>query len=776
MNQETENQTESQIKDRQEEQLRLNEVTEVIHKKLQAIHHSTSGLKESIIDIRKDFWEDVTVNLDEPDDVIETQASLKQQAEFLSERERSHGKMDRERKILDRLKDSPYFGRIDFQETQSENTERIYIGTASLMDEKDENFLVYDWRAPISSMYYDYAPGPAQYDTTDNTITGEITLKRQYIIRQGQMKGMFDTGLTIGDGLLQQALGNNASTTMKSIVATIQKEQNKIIRNERSNLLIVQGVAGSGKTSAALQRIAYLMYRFREELNANNLLLFSPNPLFSSYISNVLPELGEANISQSTFLEFLRKRIDKNIYIESPFEQMEYTLTEKDEKQYDARIKNMDYKSSLDFKQVLDDFIANLTKNGILFKNIKFRGEILISKEEIQDYFYSLSPEIAIPNKMELVSKWILSEIRKHQLKEIYEDWVLEEAELLDKEDYQEAFFKSQDAYADENDPLLEESLLRKEVIRRAFIPIKKQVKRMKFVHVLATFRSLFENWTPKEKPSNWEEICSYSISRLNQKYLTWEDATPYLYFKGRLLGDDADRSIRHLFIDEAQDYSAFQFAFIRHIFPYTRMTLLGDVNQGIYAFTTSKNPLIPEAVYHRHERITLTKSYRSTKEIVEFTKQFAPGQALIEPFEREGEKPLLITLKDEDEFVEILLSDIQRLRNKGHETIALICKTKEESNRIYQLLEDKISLYQIHEETYAFEKGLLVLPVYLAKGIEFDAVIIPDSSDTQYSQETDRSLFYTACTRAMHDLTMISSGKPCMFLQEAKKDTFQAG
>ncbi|WP_068672634.1 RNA polymerase recycling motor HelD [Oceanobacillus sp. Castelsardo] len=770
MNQDKEN----QIQDELDERKRLEDVTRVIKKKKEALQEKTSGLKESIIDLRKEFWDDVTVNLDEPDDIIETQASLKQQAEFLAERERSHGNMDQERKTLDWLQDSPYFGRIDFKENQTNEEEKIYIGKASLMDEKDENFLVFDWRAPISSMYYDYAPGPAQYETTEDTINGEITLKRQYIIRQGQMKGMFDTGLTIGDSLLQHALGNNANTKMKSIVATIQKEQNKIIRNERSNLLIVQGVAGSGKTSAALQRVAYLMYRFREELNANDLLLLSPNPLFSSYINNVLPELGETNIGQSTFLQFLRKRIEKNIEIESPFEQIEYTLTEKHKDKYDIRVINMDYKSSIDFKQMVDSYVSHLNHKGILFKNIKFKNEIIISKEEITQYFYTLDSNISIPNKMELVTKWLLKEIRYIQQKEVSEDWVLEEMQLLDKDDYQKAFTYSQDMYGDEDDPLQEETFLRKEVVQRAFAPIRKQIKRFKFVHVLATYRNLFEKWEPNQKPMDWDMIATFTVKHLNKRYLTWEDATPYLYFKGKILGYDADRSIRHLFIDEAQDYSAFQFAFIRHIFPYTRMTLLGDVNQGIYAHATSENPLIPDAVESNHERIILTKSYRSTKEIVEFSKQFAPGSSIIEPFEREGKKPTL--LQAENNLIQTLLMEIEKLRRYGHETIALICKTVEETKRIYESLRTEINLYQINEETFTFEKGILVLPVYLAKGIEFDAVIIPDASSNQYNQQSERALFYTACTRAMHDLTMVSPGDPCMFIKEANNDTFKVG
>lgn len=598
----------------------------------------------------------------------------------------------------------------------------------------------------------------------DETIEGEISLKRQFIIRQSKIKGMFDTGVTIGDSLLQAALGNNASTTMKSIVATIQREQNKIIRNEHSKLLIVQGVAGSGKTSAVLQRIAYLLYRFRGSLNSENLLLFSPNPLFSSYIANVLPELGETNISQTTFYDFLRDGIEKDITIESPFEQMECMLTDNDTKELAIRKVNMKLKSSIEYKTIIDEYLSSLTSKGIQFRNITFRGDILISKESIADYFYSLDESISIPNKMELVAKWLLQEIKIHQQKEKSKDWVLEQIELLDKEEYLQAYYENQ--RVDEDDPSIEEDILRAIVVKKQFAGVKKQIKKYAFVNTLTTYQQLFMNWTTSSLPNNWDKIKQLTMQHLTNKHLTWEDATPYRYFRGKLLGDKENRAIRHLFIDEAQDYSAFQFTYMKEIFPYTRMTLLGDINQAIYTYASTENPLVPEYISENHERIVLTKSYRSTKQIVEFTKKFAPGGDMIEPFERDGEPPQII--ENQGDVSTTLKQLIQDLKAKDYETIAVICKTLEESNELYEMLKDKVSLKQIKEDTYSFEKGIVVVPVYLAKGIEFDAVIIPDASKEHYDQESDRTLFYTACTRAMHSLTLLTKGTPCIFLQEA--------
>ena len=756
------------------EQGHVDEVIKEIAKKEKIINLKTGGIKDSVVELRKEFWDDVTINLDEPEEVIETYASIKQQAELLSERERSHGQLSEQLKTLRDLKESPYFARIDFLEDCETKEDPIYIGLASFMDSEDENFLIYDWRAPISSLYYDYALGKAKYETMNGNITGEILLKRQFIIKHGLIDGMFDTGITIGDHLLQQALGNNASSTMKSIVATIQKEQNKIIRNETSKYLVVQGVAGSGKTSAALQRIAYLMYRYRETLTANNMVLFSPNPLFSSYVSHVLPELGEVNMQQTTFLQYLSKNVENELAIESPFEQIEYILTADKDADYEGRIISIELKSSLAFKSILDAYILSLGKEGILFQDIIFREEILISKEEISRHFYTLAKEVTLSNVMGLISTWLLKRISAIEEQELQEDWVMEQVELLDDEEYLQAYQygQEQEEVEDFYNSGTEEEYLKEKVVKRFFSPLKEGVEQFEFVDVFETYCKLFEEWTPTDSPKHWKRVCGKSLESLSQKLLTWEDATPYLYVKDKILGGNADRSIRHLFIDEAQDYTAFQLAYIQHVFPYTRMTFLGDVNQAIYAHTKEGNPLQSE-FDGGHERIELTKSYRSTKQIVEFTQYFSPTNTLVQPFERSGRKPLLIDVKYQEDIFKQLTSTVKELTGRGHETIAIICKTFEECDLLYDQLRNKIDLKRIDENSTTFEKGILILPIYLAKGIEFDAVIIPDASNHQYSTELDQSLFYTACTRAMHELVMLIVGEYSSFIKKAPMDKY---
>ncbi|GAA5415968.1 DNA helicase IV [Paraliobacillus ryukyuensis] len=767
-------------KDWEREEKRLDRVKNLINHKLDKIRIHVKTLKDRVIDIRKNFWDDVTVNLDEMDDVIETQASLKQQAEFLSERERSHGQLSKEVDTLERLNHSPYFGRIDFKEDGEATTQPIYIGIASLMDERDEDFLIYDWRAPISSMYYDYPPGLAKYEAVDQEISGEITLKRQYIIRQGQFKGMFDTGLTIGDHLLQSMLGGNASTTMKSIVATIQREQNQIIRNERSKFLVVQGVAGSGKTSAALQRVAYLLYRYREELSSDNMILFSPNPLFNSYVSTVLPELGEDNMKQTTFYRYVDTYLGYQFAVESPFEQMEYYLSANKE-QPPARITAMRYKASIAFKNLIDQFLQDLQVGGIQFRNIRFRSKLVVSKKQMWNFFYALPSSLSIPVRMEKMKHWLMEQLDELEKTEVNEDWVLEESELLDKADYLEVHQQLQEETPFSEDTFMdyarEEALLRKKVIKNTLKPLRKKIQRLYFIDVKQTYLQLFNyQWYKAEAIDQqlWQQICSETREKIQANALTWEDAVPYLYFEKSMKGFRVNRTMKHVIIDEAQDYTPFQFAYLRKVFPASRMTLLGDINQAIYVHALEEENVLADQNHKNFEKITLTRSYRSTKPIVEFTRSWMPEGDQIEAFNRDGSLPEVMEVDDLGAAEDRLLHTIEHYKAKGHETIAIICKTLRESEEVYHYLKQYMDVTLLDPTTHTFHKGVLVIPTYLAKGIEFDAVLLYNASKTRYQTELERNLLYTACTRAMHDLFVLSLGELSPYIQQVPKQYFK--
>ncbi|KGX90670.1 RNA polymerase recycling motor HelD [Pontibacillus marinus] len=756
--------------DWQLEQQRINNVLDEIEHKKEKLREKVGDVKGEVIGLRENFWEDVTVNLDEHDDVVETVNSLKQQAELLGERERSHKHFYDQLKTLQRMQKNPYFGRVDFREGGDKEAEEIYIGVGSLMDQNDEDFLIYDWRAPISSLYYDYSPGPAEYETPEGTIEGEMELKRQFIIRDGDLKGLFDTGVTIMDELLQEVLGNNANTQMKSIVATIQKEQNQIIRYDQSKYVVVQGVAGSGKTSAALQRVAYLLYRYRGKIDADQMMLFSPNPMFNSYVANVLPELGEENMEQTTFQEYMDKRLESRIEFEDAYTQLEYLLTAKQDDYYKTRLQGIRFKANLAYKDVIDSYVQDLELEGMIFRNVKFRGKTIVSSHEIHEYFYGLEDYITIPNRIEMVAAWILKRLEAFSRKERDEDWVEEEIEMLSKEDYLKIYHKVQEGRENEDrfdDYIREQAILAKAIVNKYMKPIKRKIKDFQFINMTAIYRNLFTRDQDVAHES-WKAIAEQTNEQLQTNLLFHEDVTPFLYLEDQLKGIHSYNKTRYLFLDEAQDYSPFQLEFFKQLFPNARMTILGDYNQAIYAHNLNAPTPLSEELYQdeKMEKMTLLRSYRSTRPIIEFTKGIVPGGEDIEPFNREGDAPTVTVAEDWAEHTDAVVGKIHDMEEESYDTVAVICKTAKEAREAYERLKHDVDIRLMDKDTYTFEKGLILIPAYLAKGIEFDAVILYNASDEEYHQEIERNLFYTACTRPMHELHLFSLGKVTRFIE----------
>lgn len=763
----------------QNEQERVDTVIEKVEAEQQKLGEQVGSVRTEIVSIRKDFWDDVTVNLDNEDEAIETAASMRQQAEVLSERERTHRQAYNQHKLLMKLKENPYFGRIDFVEQGDQAAEQVYLGIGSFYDKESEQFLIYDWRAPISSLYYDYSIGPAQYQAPTSTITGELALKRQFVIRSGQIRSMFDTGITIGDELLQQVLGRNASDQMKSIVATIQREQNLIIRNEKSKLLLVQGTAGSGKTSAALQRVAFLLYQNRETLTADQIILFSPNQMFNSYVANVLPELGEENMQQTTFQQYIEHMIGKKYKLENPFDQLEYLLTAGQDEAFRIRMDGIMYKSSLRFMKTIDQFVERLRYEGMIFRSLKFKGRVLIDAEAISSYFYSLSPNQSIPNRLQDVTSWLIRELKKLEKREIQEDWVEQEIQFLDKEEYDKFYKKlmsnkqfSEDTFDDFD---REQKLLAQYVVRQHFKPLFRRVRSLAYIQVASMYKELLA-WavTQGDVPQNWPSICEQALARMDEKQMAYEDATPYLYFKELLEGFKSNKLVRYVFIDEAQDYSPFQIAFIKQLFPRARWTMLGDGNQTIFPHEgglTDISTLFPDDT---QETIRLYRSYRSTRPIVEYTKQLLPDGEAIEAFNRDGSKPLVISVESEEALTGAIVEQVKAFEADGHQTIAIICKTVQEARSAAERIGDRLPFRLVEKESSSYSKGLVIIPTYLAKGIEFDAVVIYNASAEQFNDEGERNLFYTACTRAMHELTIFHAGEPTAFMQGVSQELFE--
>ncbi|WP_426446892.1 RNA polymerase recycling motor HelD [Paenibacillus sp. S-38] len=777
--------------ERTEEQRRLEAVLGEINSRLEKLQEEAGGFREDIVGIRKHFWEDVTINLDGAEEVYETFASLKQQAELLSERERGHRRMQAQIRLLQRLLESPYFGRIDFQEEGAGGAaEAVYIGTGSLLDDSGLKFLIYDWRAPVSSVYYDFGPGPAAYMTPGGEIRGELERKRQYIIRSGELRALFDTGLTIGDELLQHVLGGASDTRMKSIVATIQREQNRIIRSEHSRLLIVEGAAGSGKTSAALQRIAYLLYRYRESLRADQIVLFSPNGMFSAYVSSVLPELGEDNMQQTTFQEYLDYRLSEDYRVEEPLDSLEYVYGEGRDPADDPRMAGIAVKAQASFLDALVSYTAALgTRGGMKWHALTFRDSVIVSREEMDARFLALDPSLSMPSRLEQLTKDLLRSAEEYMRSQVYADWVEEEVQTLDAEAYLKAYsrLQSRKRFSEEtfDDYDREYEELAKALLQEYFTPLKSWIKSLRFLDAPGMYKALFSDPDLRRAhliplygdSSALDGWCAYTVRRLEEGELPYEDAAPYLFFKESLEGFRTNTAVRHVFVDEAQDYTPLQWAYLRRLFPRSRWTVLGDPNQGIGAHLLGVGEMNHPAVLaapDETERIRLTRTYRSTKPIVEFTRSLLPG-ADIEPFDREGPEPTLTVIaRDGGRLAEEIRQRTEKIRSAGHRTIAILCRSEQESVEAYESLRGGMEVKRIGRHGGSFEPGVLVLPAYLAKGVEFDAVLMYDVSQERYGGERDRKLFYTACTRAMHELHLFSRGEPSRLLRDVPAGTYR--
>ncbi|MFB4321569.1 RNA polymerase recycling motor HelD [Priestia sp. BR_2] len=795
----------------QTEQERLEQVREKLKARIGELEPVVTGLSDQAAEIRRRFWEEVTVNTSTDEEFEETFYTIKQQAAILSERERRQRLLTQQWKNFNQLLPSPYFGRVDFLEDGMNLSEQIYIGVSSFIDEDGMNFLVYDWRTPIASLYYDHSPGEASYITPMGQISGRMELKRQYQIHNGQIRNMFDANLTIGDELLQQMLAKGADSQMKSIVSTIQREQNAIIRNDRSRLLIVQGAAGSGKTSAALQRVAYLLYKNRDSLKADQIVLFSPNPIFNSYVSSVLPELGEENMQQTTLQEYLEYWLGPSLRLEDPFDQIEYVLTAQSTPNYETRLQGIQYKASESFMKALQNYAQWLGREGMLFKGIRFRERDLITAEQMRTQFYSYDPSLSLANRVEQLQKWLLKELSLLERKELKASWVVEELSYLDTELYAEVFgelhkdrevfdiaehyavvneIKSNKRRGDEGDfdfAGREEELLSQRIVKKSFKPLRQTVRKLSFIDAHGLYVQLFgdvaayrEKTKESDVPAMWPEICKQTKEKLDRLELFYEDATPYLYLKELIEGVRTNTEIRHVFVDEGQDYSPFQYEYLKKLFPRARMTVLGDFGQAIFMQSTKlqgdDSPLLRLYGEGDTSLIRLVRSYRSTREIVEFTKELLTDESDIVPFERSGPKPVLARFEGRERRDAQLLKDIAALKADGIDSIAIITKTAAESRQALESLQLQgcEALQLITKETVTYQNGVMVVPVYLAKGIEFDAVLVYDASSEAYGRENERKLLYTACTRAMHRLYLYATGEWSPFVQAVPEHLYE--
>ena len=705
-------------------------------------------------DIMDDFKNNVRIKTGSYAGIMETGLTVRQQQQLLQERENSWQHATQRLEVLEKLEKKPYFARIDFTENDGKQ-ESIYIGLGSFADTPD-HFMIYDWRAPISSIYYDGKLGEVTYDTPDGPQTAVLTLKRQFMVEDGKIITLFDTDETVGDQMLLEVLDESSDIKMKSIVTTIQKEQNKIIRDTKSDLLFVQGAAGSGKTSAVLQRVAYLLYRYRGNLSSSQVVLFSPNQLFNDYIDQVLPELGEQNMVQMTYYQYSQRRLPK-IHVE--------TLQERfDEDNQPLRRKISALKSSLTMFNATTNYSDYLNTAGMRFRDIKYNGEIFFSKKDIKKIYYSFNSNYNLRNRLSATKEKLIKILNSKVGELAKQDSVQKQIQDLSREELNKLYGDEPRNFVNGDQELkfLARSYVMKQlrpvqraIVRNRFLSINKQ-----FVHFMRNIPELVDLAKFDLTLEQWNDDVDMTISRLKNHKLTIADVTIYLYLYDLITGKRGEVDIKHVFIDEIQDYTAYQLAYLKFVFPRAKFTMLGDLNQAIFTKENSHTLLDELGTMFDKDKtkvIQLTQSYRSTQQITDFTKEVLVNGEKVTSFARKGPLPTITIDSDEEKLVNDVVMQLHR-NDAEKMTTAIIGKTLAECEKLTEELKQKgAQVTLIKTENQRLVPGTIVVPAFLAKGLEFDAVIMWNANRNNYHDESERQLVYTICSRAMHRLDIFA-------------------
>ena len=696
----------------------LAHVTGTLRHRITQLDDSIEAGQKEIEGMHEYYWENYTEMDQYGYENFDNQQAL------LHEINASNEKIELRRRFR-KMMDSPFFGRVDFCYEGDDEPEIFYIGIANLAEENGGLPLIYDWRAPVSGLFYDFDKGPASYQAPLGEIHGDIAAKWQYKIRGGKMIYEFESDVKIDDEILKAELGSNGDVQLKNIIRTIQKEQNAIIRNTSDRIMVIQGAAGSGKTSIALHRIAYLLYHDRKNLKSSSVLVLSPNGVFSDYISHILPELGEENIREMSFDLFAYKRLKNTVSdCEDRYDLIERQISGLCDEEL------LKEKQSRDFLDRMEGYLAELEDSLMNFRDIEHRG-IVKKEQEIIELFYFKFMDIPLLSRMDAVAEYFIDEVETLKGFDLPE----EERDAVKSRFYR--MYETRDLY-----------VLYNRFLRQEGFPALPQVQ-------------------------------------YEKRKLRYEDVYPVLYLKYRLETQQEDSGVRHLIVDEMQDYSMIQYLIIQRLFK-CKMTILGDREQTMDGDQQDVLTFLPKIFGKDIRRIVMNKSYRNTIEIASYANKLA-GITEVELFERHG-KPV-----EEKEFTgltEALERVVKELRLEkqtvaeadedmpenaasetdgtetgeelSYETAAVITRTADEAREAYYILQKKLEaegfdtkerLSLLHRDSTNFKKGLTVTTFYMAKGLEFDQVfsVFPGTDRSPIVQRAR----YIAATRALHELYM---------------------
>ena len=655
--------------EKSKEEKHLNKTIAIVEEQLEKARERALKIESDIKETRQDLRDNSEHSIGNlwGSEAFEALAELSQFTNELNDKitdgEETTVKIQR----LENMLASPYFARIDFRFDDEDVLEKVYIGKTALKEDGGATRYVYDWRSPIASVFYRFMMGRAFYEAPAGRIAGQVELKRQYEIRDGKIEYYFDSDVQVVDEFLRKALSGNTSPQMKTIVETIQKEQDIVIRDMENELMMVQGVAGSGKTSIALHRAAYLMYQgLTESLAPEDILIISPNSLFEQYIANVLPELGEENADSTTWEDMARKIIkQKNVQSRGQF--IESVITHN---RYSYTIKSsMAFKNSLIFQTILNRAIDDLLKNQRTINGRK-------------------------------------SNLKVKDIKNLY--WRL----LSDR----------------------------------------KYFKEMSVGLVL---------------PDNLEKILEWTNDNLLSSKLYYDDIAPLIYLRIMINGEHSYADIKQVVIDEAQDYYPLQFAIFKVLFPRAKLTILGDINQTLEKHEEMSLYEQISGIFGKKSSnlVVMDKSFRCTSEILDFSSQFLERKIKIESFNRNGRKPEVFSFNNEEQYSKAIINRVKECQRQGYASIGLICKTKNNAVALHKMIKDRLDIKLVTGQSQDETQGSFVIPVYMSKGLEFDAVLICDADDMTYCHEDDKNLLYIATTRALHQLDLFCMGEPGSFM-----------
>ena len=700
------------------EEKRLAQTISLAEEQLKQAKEAADKKKSEIIEAKKDVRENTEHGITSlyTSDGFEALVELSQYINPVTDKIIDYEEEEHKILLLEKMIKSPYFARIDFKFDDEDEFEKIYIGRSSLRKNSYQEMYVYDWRSPIASVFYRFMTGEAFYDAPCGRVTGELNLKRQYEIKNGILEYFFDSDVQIVDEFLRQLLSQNTTAKMKAIVETIQHEQDVVIRDMENDLLMVQGVAGSGKTSIALHRAAYLMYQgLQTKLSANNIMIISPNSIFEQYISNVLPELGEDNVISSVFEDILsellngRKIQSRNDFLENLIVNSKYKEISRN---------SIEFKTSSFFREILDQFLIDIPRQWIEFEDVYYEGKCVVSRQILKDKILGRT-ETPLGIKLEQLEDYILEQIfgtgkgRGH------------------KE---------------------EKNLIKQEIQKFIKIDIVELYKIL-FSNE-AYFYSLLQN---SNLSQGIKSIWEYTRENLEADRLYYDDAIAIAYLYLKIYGTNKYKNIKQVVIDEAQDYYPLQYEIFNLLFSNAKFTILGDMKQTLakkedISFYEQIQKILNKK---KSSLIMLDKSFRCTNEILNFSLKFIEKSSQIKSFNRNGDSPKVYIADNSEIFIDEIVKEINLCQEKGFQSICLICKTEKNSIYLFNKIKHKLDIQLIKNGSVSDLQGVFILPVYMSKGLEFDTVLICDADSQNYHDEDDKNLLYVACTRALHKLSL---------------------